>query len=305
MLLSRDAITAAVEARVDAADFYKPAHGHIFDAVWSLYEQGEPVDPVTVAEELRRAGLLEALGGKGALLQIQAATPASANAGALRQDRQRARAAAPAHHGVGRDRRDRATTSPTTSPRRSTAPRRWSSTSPRSGSPSRWCSVFDSVTETVDQLEHCTATSDTLTGVADRATPTSTTSCSGSSRRTSIVVAARPGMGKTASRSAPRRTSRWRAAGRSLFFSMEMGTVELTKRMLAAEARVDARKLQTGKLTDGDWSRLNTAISHLGEAPLFIDDNPHCTVMEMRAKARRIKARHGDLGARSSSTTSS
>jgi len=81
MLISRDAITAAVEARVDAADFYKPAHGHIFDAVWSLYEQGEPVDPVTVAEELRRSGLLEALGGKGALLQIQAAVPASANAG--------------------------------------------------------------------------------------------------------------------------------------------------------------------------------------------------------------------------------
>ena len=76
---------------------------------------------------------------------------------------------------------------------------------------------------------------------------------------------------------------------------MEMGSVELTKRMLAAEARVDARKLQTGNLNDADWSRLNAAISHLGEAPLFIDDNPHCTVMEMRAKARRIKARHGDL----------
>ena len=78
---------------------------------------------------------------------------------------------------------------------------------------------------------------------------------------------------------------------------MEMGHLELTKRMLASEARVDARKLQTGKLTD---ARLDagstTAIGHLGEAPLFIDDNPHCTVMEMRAKARRIKARYGDLG---------
>ena len=81
-----------------------------------------------------------------------------------------------------------------------------------------------------------------------------------------------------------------------LFFSMEMGSVELTKRMLSSEARVDARKLQTGNLTDGDWSRLNPAISHLSEAPLFIDDNAHCTVMEMRAKARRIKARYGDLG---------
>src|SRR5262245_66570069 len=81
MLLSRDAITAAVEARVDASDFYKPAHGHVYDAIQSLYGQGEPADPVTVAEELRRADLLDFVGGRGALLQIQAATPASAHAG--------------------------------------------------------------------------------------------------------------------------------------------------------------------------------------------------------------------------------
>jgi replicative DNA helicase len=81
MLLSRDAITAAVEARVDASDFYRPAHTHIFEAVMALYGQGEPVDPVTVAEELRRAELLDVLGGKATLLRIQAGTPASANAG--------------------------------------------------------------------------------------------------------------------------------------------------------------------------------------------------------------------------------
>ncbi len=80
MLLSRDAITSAVEIRVDANDFYKPAHGHVFEAIMVLYGQGEAVDPVTVAEELRRANLLEPLGGKGALLRLQAETPASANA---------------------------------------------------------------------------------------------------------------------------------------------------------------------------------------------------------------------------------
>ena len=63
MLLSRDAIVAAVEARVEANDFYKPAHGHVFDAVMGLYGQGEPADPVTVAEELRRADLLDFVGG--------------------------------------------------------------------------------------------------------------------------------------------------------------------------------------------------------------------------------------------------
>src|SRR5207244_2831605 len=80
VLLSADATVGAVEARVEATDFYKPAHGHLFDAVLGLYGQGEPVDPVTVAEELRRADLLEFVGGRGALLSIQAGTPASANA---------------------------------------------------------------------------------------------------------------------------------------------------------------------------------------------------------------------------------
>src|SRR3984957_16563454 len=79
MLLSRDAISAAVEV-CKVADFYRPAHGHIFDAVCSLYAQGEPADPVTVADELRRADLLEAAGGPGNLVALQANTPAIANA---------------------------------------------------------------------------------------------------------------------------------------------------------------------------------------------------------------------------------
>jgi len=81
-----------------------------------------------------------------------------------------------------------------------------------------------------------------------------------------------------------------------MFFSMEMGTLELTKRLLAGEARVEMRHLQTGKIREDEWTRLSHAVGRLAEAPLLIDDNPHCTVMEMRAKARRTKARFGDLG---------
>src|SRR5687767_15249487 len=79
MLLSRDAIVEAVQI-CGADDFYKPAHGHVFDAVTSLYAQGEPADPVTVADELRRAGLLEAVGGPATLISLQANTPAIGNA---------------------------------------------------------------------------------------------------------------------------------------------------------------------------------------------------------------------------------
>ena len=80
-----------------------------------------------------------------------------------------------------------------------------------------------------------------------------------------------------------------------LFFSLEMGHKELTQRILAAEARVDSQKMRTGRLTEQDWSKIGKAIGRL-EAPLYIDDNPNVTVMEIRAKARRLKARSGDLG---------
>src|SRR5204863_6683706 len=80
MLLSNDAIAAAVNVHLNPGDFYKPAHGHIYDAVTTLYSQGEPVDPVTVAEELRRADLHDQVGGLPELLSLEARTPAISNA---------------------------------------------------------------------------------------------------------------------------------------------------------------------------------------------------------------------------------
>jgi replicative DNA helicase len=294
MLLSRDAITAAVEARVNADDFYKPAHGHIFDAVWSLYEQGEPVDPVTVAEELRRSGLLEPLGGKSTLIGIQASTPASANAGhyakivselaLLRRLITVSGEIAESAYAQPDDVTD--TVDRAEAMVFEVAEKRISDSLVR---------VFDSVTATVDQLETLYGEDDTLTGVPTGYTEVDTVLL-GLQPSNLVVAAARPGMGKTSFALGAAANVAMVSRRPVVFFSMEMGAVELTKRMLAAEARVDARKLQTGKLSDADWSRLNASISHLGEAPLFIDDNPHCTVMEMRAKARRIKARYGDLG---------
>src|SRR5829696_1848945 len=79
MLLSSDAISAALQT-VKVDDFYKPAHAHVFDAICSLYAQGEPADPITVAEELKRAGLLESIGGAGALIDLESQTPATSNA---------------------------------------------------------------------------------------------------------------------------------------------------------------------------------------------------------------------------------
>ncbi|HET9691648.1 MAG TPA: replicative DNA helicase [Acidimicrobiales bacterium] len=81
-----------------------------------------------------------------------------------------------------------------------------------------------------------------------------------------------------------------------LLFSLEMSHAEITQRLLVSEARVDANRIRNGKLVDADWPKISNAIGRLGDAPLFIDDNPRLTVMELRAKARRLKAKQGGLG---------
>jgi replicative DNA helicase len=82
----------------------------------------------------------------------------------------------------------------------------------------------------------------------------------------------------------------------TLVFSLEMGCDEITNRLLVSEARVDAGRMRNGRLHEPDWPKISNAVARLGDAPLFIDDNPNTTVMEIRAKARRLKARHGGLG---------
>ncbi|MGH9015699.1 MAG: replicative DNA helicase [Acidimicrobiia bacterium] len=294
MLLSRDAITAAVEARVDASDFYRPAHTHIFEAVMALYGQGEPVDPVTVAEELRRAELLDALGGKAALLRIQAGTPASANAGHYARIvgelalLRRLIAVAGDIAEMGYEAPDDVTD---TLDRAESlvfevAERRVSES---------LTGISEALQSTLDQLESMYGRDTDVTGV-----PTGYHDLDdlllGLQPSNLVIVAARPGMGKTSFALGAAANVALVSHRPTLFFSMEMGNLELTKRLLAGEARVEARKLWTGNIPEGDWTRLSHAVGRLAEAPLFIDDNPHCTVMEMRAKARRIKARHGDLG---------
>jgi replicative DNA helicase len=81
-----------------------------------------------------------------------------------------------------------------------------------------------------------------------------------------------------------------------LFFSLEMSHLDLTTRLIASEARVDSARMRNGRLAEADWPKISHAIGRLAEAPLFIDDNPQLTIMEIRAKARRLKAKEGDLG---------
>jgi replicative DNA helicase len=293
MLLSRDAIVAAVEARVEASDFYKPAHGHVYDAVMALYGQGEPADPVTVAEELRRADLIDFVGGRGALLSIQASTPASANASHYARIvnelalLRRLIAVAGDITEMGYDVPDdvTGTLDRAESLVFEVAERRVSDT---------MVGIHDALQDTIDNLEARYDDASDLVGV-----PTGfhqiDSMLFGLQKSTLVIVAARPSMGKTSLALGLSRNVATQTGRPVVFFSMEMGTLELTKRLLAMEARVEAGRLWNARLSEGDWSRLAHAVGRLGEAQLFIDDNPHCTVMEMRAKCRRLRARYGDL----------
>jgi replicative DNA helicase len=293
MLLSKDAIATAVET-VAAADFYKPAHAHLFDAIVTLYGAGEPVDPVTVSEALRRADLLDAMGGKQAVLRIQVGTPAASNAGFY--------ARIVADHAllrrlvaVGSEIAELGYTLPddvtavldraeslvfdVANRRQTTSLRGIHAT------------LQDSLAHLEALFEHDGQTTGIPTGFRDLDEV-----LLGWQPSNLIVVAARPGQGKTAFALGTATHAALHEQRPVVFFSIEMGYLELTQRILAAEAGVNSRLLRTGRIPETDWTRISTAVGRLAEAPLFIDDNPHLTVMDMRAKCRRLKAQHGDLG---------
>jgi replicative DNA helicase len=293
MLLSRDAIAAAVETCA-ADDFYKPAHGHIFEAVCSLYGQGEPADPVTVADELRRANLLDAIGGPATLISLQANTPATSNASRyariveehalLRRMIGVANEIAEMGYAVPED--IEAVVDRAESMVFEVAERRVADTLKP---------LHDLLSESLDRLEALYDRGESITGV-----PTGYLDLderlSGLQPSNLVIVGARPAMGKTSFALGMAAHAAMEAHVPVLLFSLEMSHAEITQRLLCAEARVDATRIRNGKLLESDWPKISHAISRLGEAPIYIDDNPNLTVMEIRAKARRLKSRLGDLG---------
>src|SRR5580700_4521678 len=290
MLLSRDATASAIEF-CTSEDFYKPSHAHIFGAITSLYTRGEAADPVTVADELRRSGLLEAVGDPSVLISLQINTPSTANAGyyakiveehaLLRRLVTVAGEIAELGYSVPEDVTevvDRAE-----SMIFDVAQRRMVDTM----SPLR-----DLLAQSLDHLEALVERGETITGV-----PTGyrdlDAQLAGLQAGNLVVVGARPAMGKTSFALGIVSHAAVHARVPVLLFSLEMSHLELTQRMLCSEAGVDASRMRTGHLLESDWPKISSAIGRLGEAPIFIDDNPRVTVMDIRAKARRLKSKEG------------
>lgn len=293
MLLSRDAIVDAIEI-VSAEQFYKPAHLHVFEAIVSLYGAGEPADPVTVAEELRRAGVLDVIGGAGLLVELQATTPAISSAAKYARIIQET-ATLRRLIGVAQEIAEIGYSRPDDVSKAIDNAETLMFDVGQGRVADTIAPIREILDANLDRLEQLYERGETITG-----TPTGFTDLdemlSGLQPSALIVVGARPAMGKTSFALGMAAHAAIESRRPVMVFSLEMSQLELSQRLLCSESRVDAKNMRDGKLTEADWKKISHGVGRLAEAPLWIDDNPNTTVMEIRAKARRLKSKVGDLG---------
>ena len=293
MLLSSDAAAAAMEV-CGPSDFYKPAHGHIFGAVHALYERGEPVDAVTVTDELHRSGLLEAVGDPAVLVSLQANTPSIANAlhyARIVEEHALLRRLV----GVAGEIADLGYSVPEDVAGAIDEAERLVFDVAQRRTMESVRPLGDLLVPSLERIEQLANRHDTVTGLRTGYVDLDET-LAGLQPSSLTIVGARPSMGKTSFALGMVTHAGVVERRPVLLFSLEMGHLELTQRILSSEALVDAHRLRIGHLQEPDWNKVSNAISRLSDAPIFIDDNPNVTVMDIRARARRLKKTEGDLG---------
>lgn len=292
MLLDPNAISEVLEV-LTAEDFWVPAHREIYNSMCSLDRTGQPIDLVTVGEDLRQRGELERVGGQGILLDLVNSTPTSVNAGRYAKyvrDHARLRRLITAAGEISEMGYEAAGETAEILDRAESMIFEVA----QHGSGELFAPVQNLLDETLMKLEERFNSSGSVTGLTtgfrdlDELT-------SGLQPSNLIVVAARPSMGKTALALGIAQNAA-RSTGKSVaIFSLEMSKTELVQRLLSSEAEVDSNKLRTGRMGDTDWSDLMNAAGRMANDPLFIDDSGALTVMELRAKCRRLASRQ-DLG---------
>jgi replicative DNA helicase len=296
MMLSKDAIADVVEV-IRPGDFYRPAHQLIYDGIVDLYARGEPADAITAAEELTRAGQLTRVGGAGYLHTLIAGVPTASNAGyyaGIVADRATLRRLVvagirivqmgyDAASGSGEllgdvdDIVDRAQVEVY-----DVSDRRLSED---------YVPIEALLQETLDEIEKISSHGGVGTGIPtgfqqlDEVT-------NGLHPGQMITVAGRPGSGKSTLALDLARSAAVKHQKATAIFSLEMGRLEIMMRLFAAEAGVALQSMRSGHMSDQDWRRLALRSSELASAPLYIDDSPNMTMMEIRAKARRLKQRN-------------
>ena len=290
MLLSKDSIPEVNEI-IEAEDFYRGAHRTLYEAVCDLYDRGEPVDPVTLGDELDRRGRLESVGGVVAISDLLGRVPTAANAAyyarivADQALRRRLIETGTEITRIGYESEDGADVAV------DSAEAAMYRVAQRDRS-NEFTPMKDLLTESFELIEKLHENNSAVTGL-----PTGFTDLdeltAGLQPANLMILAARPGMGKSTLVTNLASNVAVNQRRPVVLFSLEMSKMELLQRLLAAEGRVDSDRLRTGRLQDNDWPKLSQAIGRLADSPLYIDDTPGLNLMEMRSKCRRLKQKHG------------
>lgn len=289
MLLSQDAITDVLDIAA-SRDFYRPSHRIVFDAAMTLFGRGEPVDAVSVVNELRVTEKLHQVGGANYIHTLISSVPTAANAGhygrivaELAVQRRLVEAGTritqtgytPTDDVDGLVDRAQALIYDVTSRRSS----------------GDVVALGDLLDVTLSEIEAAERHDGTLTGV-----PTGFSDLdeltNGLQPGQLWIVAARPSVGKSTIGLDWARAAAIRYAMTTVVFSLEMSRSEITTRLLSAEGRVRLQDLRTGRVSEHDWQRLARRTAEVADAPLFIDDSANLTMAEIRAKCRRLKQRN-------------
>ena len=289
MLLSKDAIADVTES-VRGADFYRPAHELIHEAIIDLYGRGEPADPVTVANALQRRGELQRVGGAPYLHTLSANVPIAANAGYYAEIvREKAILRRLVDAGTKIVQLGYAAEGQVDDVVDAAQAEVYQVTDRRTAED--YAPLSDIMDGVLDEIEAIGNREAGLygvpTGFADLDDLTN-----GLHSGQMIIVAARPAMGKSTLALDLCRAASIQNNLTSCFFSLEMTRSEITMRLLSAEAKVPLNHIRNGQMSDDDWTKLARKMGEVSSAPMFIDDSPNMTMMEIRAKARRLKQRH-------------
>ena len=295
MLLSKDAIADVVES-LKSPDFYKPAHALIFDAILDLYARGEPADPITTSAELDRRGQLTRAGGAVYLHTMTSMVPTAANAGYYAQivaEKAILRRLVEAGTRIVRLGYGGAEGQPGSGEIDEVVDRAereiYEVTERRTSED--YVILEELLQPTMDEIDAIAshgASSGVPTGFIGLDELTN-----GLHAGQMVIVAARPGVGKSTLALDWARSAAVKHRMATVIFSLEMSRTEITMRLLSAEAEIKLASMRNGRMGDVEWQKIVRRMSEISDAPLFIDDSPNMTMMEIRAKARRLKQRHG------------
>ena len=290
MLINKDAIADCLEA-VKAHDFYRPAHELIFDAVLDLFGRGEPADAITVGDELGKRGDLTRVGGQAYLHQLIQAVPTAANAGYYAEIvHERAVLRRLVEAGTRIVQMGYAQGEGDVDDIVNRAQAEVYSVAEKRGGED-YAILADILDDTLTEIEAASGRTDEMSGV-----PTGFLELDelthGLHPGQMIVVAARPAVGKSTLGIDIVRAAAIKHKMASAVFSLEMSRTEITMRILSAEATIQLQDLRKGLKSQDQWNKLARIMGKISDSPLFIDDSPNMSLMEIRAKARRLKQQH-------------